>query len=38
MREGGGYKDDVISTDFYKAVLEHGVRTEEEFKIYMKNN
>jgi len=32
----GGYKDEVISTDFYKAVLERGIVSEKEFKDYIK--
>lgn len=32
----GGYKDGVISTDFYRAVLEGGIMKEEKFKDYIK--
>lgn len=37
LDERGGYKDEVISTDFYKAVLEHGIVDEEGFEDYIKN-
>lgn len=36
LDEKGGYKDDVISTDFYKAVLNYGVMNKEKFKPYLK--
>jgi hypothetical protein len=32
----GGYKDGLISTDFYKAVLEYGAADEEGFRSYLK--
>ncbi|MBU6214555.1 hypothetical protein KGM48_01800 [Patescibacteria group bacterium] len=35
-RDGKGYRDGVISTDFYKAVMRHGVKDEEGFKGYLK--
>ncbi len=35
--KNGGYRDGVKSTDFYKAVLEEGVRSEDDFKNYIKN-
>jgi len=36
LDEEGGYKDEVISTDFYKAVLEQGVMDIRGFKSYIK--
>ena len=36
LSKEGGYRDGVTSTDFYKAVLERGIRTEKEFKDYIK--
>lgn len=36
LDEKGGYKDEIISTDFYKAVLGQGVMNIEEFKSYIK--
>ena len=36
LDEKGGYKDEVISTDFYKAVLEYGATNKEEFKSYLR--
>lgn len=35
LDEKGGYKDGVISTDFYKSVLEREVSNKEEFKTYL---
>ena len=35
MKEGKGYRDGVISTDFYNAVLHHGVRDLSTFKKYL---
>jgi len=37
LNEGGGYMDGVISTDFYRAVLEQGITTEKGFNDYIKN-
>ena len=34
--EGKGYRDGVISTDFYKAVIQHGVRDIPGFESYLK--
>ena len=34
--EKSGYKDGVISVDFYKAVLERGVKNADEFRAYLK--
>lgn len=36
LAKEGGYKDMVIAVDIYKAVLEHGVTNEDEFKNYLK--
>lgn len=30
-----GYRDDVVSVDFYKAVLDFGARTEKDFERYL---
>lgn len=30
-----GYRDDVLSIDFYKAVLDFGVTTKEDFEHYL---
>ncbi|MDO8435829.1 MAG: hypothetical protein Q7S82_00375 [bacterium] len=38
LDEKGGYKDGVISIDIYKAVLEHGIIDENNFKDYIKSN
>ncbi len=35
LNEKNGYKDGVVSIDFYKAVLECGVNNTEEFKTYL---
>jgi len=31
-----GYRDGVLSVDFYKAVLDFGVKTEKDFEYYLK--
>lgn len=31
-----GYRDDVLSVDFYKAVLDFGVKTKKDFGYYLK--
>lgn len=36
LDEKGGYKNGLISTDFYKAVLEYGAADEEGFRSYLK--
>jgi len=36
LDDKGGYKDEAISTDFYKAVLEYGVTNKKEFKSYLR--
>jgi len=36
LNNEGGYIDGVISTDFYKAVLEYGIMDEERFRDYIK--
>jgi hypothetical protein len=37
-KKEGGYKDGIISTDIYKAVLEHGVKNAKEFQAYRDRN
>jgi hypothetical protein len=37
LDEQGGYKEGAKSTDFYKAVLDKGVVSEEGFKDYLKH-
>lgn len=34
LNKQGGYKDGVISTDFYKAVLDYGIKNAKEFGSY----
>ena len=35
-KDGKGYRDGVISTDFYKAVMRHNVKDEKGFVEYLK--
>ena len=35
FKQGKGYKDGALSVDFYKAVLEKSIRSEEEFSEYL---
>lgn len=35
-KDGKGYRDGVLSTDFYKAVMRHNVKDEKEFIEYVK--
>lgn len=35
-KDGKGYRDGVLSTDFYKAVMRHNVKDEEGFTEYLK--
>jgi|CXWL01.1.fsa_nt_gi hypothetical protein len=35
-KDGKGYRDGVLSTDFYKAVMRHNVKDEEGFIEYLK--
>lgn len=35
-KDGKGYRDGVLSTDFYKAVMRHDVRDEKTFEEYMR--
>jgi hypothetical protein len=37
LQEDGGYKDDVVSVDFYRAVFDDGIRTPEEFREWLKS-
>jgi len=36
LAKEGGYKDEVNSIDIYKAVLEHGIMDEDNFRAYIK--
>lgn len=35
-KDGKGYRDGILSTDFYKAVMRHGVKDERGFVEYLK--
>lgn len=37
-KDSKGYHDGILSTDFYKAVMRHGVRDESGFAEYLKVN
>ena len=35
-KDSKGYRDSVLSTDFYKAVMRHNVKDEKGFMEYLK--